>query len=135
MSQYEYFIRASFSPEADIARGFSAVGCYVFGSTEAAARAEAEMMDLDPDDLAWHDELAGWVMPRAGLCAHDAFETLQEAMEAAQDPSFRWLADAGASDLASIYVFEGVRTFEQSMDDGMTFQASGKFWFARAPRG
>lgn len=138
----EYFIRHSMNPETDCKRGFSAVGSYILSSvSEAAAlRDLATMRGIDTDDAAefesfceettvlWHDELDGWVDPRAGLCAHAAFDTLEEALQAIADNEVVFLADSGMRDMGDLYVFEGVRVFEQTMDDGICFEATGKFW-------
>ena len=74
-----YFIRASLDPADDIDRGFSAVGNYVFSFSrdEEVAAQQAADEGQDFEDLAWHEHLRGWVLPRAGLCAHDYFESLE----------------------------------------------------------
>lgn len=138
-----YFIRQSPNPTADIERGFSAVGSLVLGSDEDSAMRElASLNGIDADDepvefrrfenaheVAFHSELGGYVQPRAGLCAHAEFETLEDAIAAFSASAFTFAADAGA--VGDFYAFEGEGVWEGSdlsNDDGLVFRATGNFW-------
>ena len=145
-----FFVRASLDPEGDIERGFSAIGGHVFGTTaRAAAREYAEFEDdydvlyeiddlddetifeyLSENGLQYHPELEGWVLAADGLCAYEAFESLQEALEAVAANEISYGGDLGLSKFAPIYVFEG-EYGPPTLDDGILFYPSGEFWLAR----
>ena len=90
-----------------------------------ASRAEAR------ERLARHRELGGWVEPRAGLCCYAYFDTLEEALAAAPDAVKLVSGDLGASELASLYVFEGELLPQDSLDDGRVFRPTGRYWLVR----
>jgi hypothetical protein len=128
-----FFVRASFNPESDIRRGFSAVGGFVWGKTvRQAVREMAEAYGISRTEararLARHRELGGWVEPRAGLCCYAYFDTLEEALAAAPDAAKLVSGDLGASELADLYVFEGELLPQDSLDDGRVFRPTGRYW-------
>lgn len=157
MTTTQYFIRRSPNPAACIARGFSAVGLNVYSRVSeqdallGKAMAETDLdLDFEDDedgfgaanrrafdrwaagmDMRFHPELGGWVEARAGLCAHAAFDTLDEALEALRTGDFNEVADGLMP--GELYVFSGWQTGEVTEDDGVSFRPAGEFWPAPAP--
>lgn len=133
-----YFIRTTNDPEVDLSRGFSFHGYLLMSEKSAMLETIAENMGFcdDPgfDIEAWaaenewrvaQDPATGkWGQRHSGLCAHAAFDTLEEAREALILGEY---THAAGGDFAPAHIFEGVEVYDPDIDgqdEGIIFLPS-----------
>ena len=129
----QYFIRYTGNVQADMERGYSFVGYSLVATKEAAltqlAEYTGEAFEDDFDAEAWNDEnehrvgqdnsTGLWGTVRSGLCGYGAFESIEDAIEAMNDPMCQYHATKFCA------IFEGRQTYNQELDgldDGQTFR-------------
>lgn len=105
-----FYLRNTNTPEADLERGFSFAGFQLF-DTEAQAIEEFSLYG-DEDYVAQDNTTGMWGRRLSGLCAHEEFETLEDALAAIEEHEGKYDGP--------FVVFEGENTWDLNIDQGDT---------------